>query len=42
MGVQDFACPMLFSLPAFRALQLRRAKGTKPDDCDGAVPFPLP
>jgi len=42
MGVQDFACPMLFSLPAFRALQLRRSKGSKPDDCNGAVPFPMP
>jgi hypothetical protein len=42
-AANDFACAdMLFTLPAFRAMKVRRAATGKADDCDGAVPYPAP
>jgi hypothetical protein len=42
VAARDWVCgPPLFSLEGFRQLQVRRAKGAKPDDCDGSVPFPV-
>jgi hypothetical protein len=39
MAANDVVCAgLLFSLPALRALHVRRAKGGRPDDCDGATP----
>jgi hypothetical protein len=41
VAANDFACAdLLFTLEAFRKLQVRRAKPTKQDDCDGSLPYP--
>lgn len=40
-AANDFACAdLLFTLPAFRAMKVRRATTGKADDCGGAIPYP--